>query len=78
MAQSQTADATSSGASEGSKVLLRTLIECGYRGRRLLPIVDAPAAQQAPASGVGATMRTCVGGALDTDQRSIYGVATFL
>ncbi len=59
------ADATSSGASGDSNAILRKLIECGYRGRTLLPIVDAPAVQQAFAAGVGSTIRTSVGGTLD-------------
>lgn len=60
------ADATSSGASGDSNAILRKLIECGYRGRVLLPMVDAPAVQQALAAGVGAIIRTCIGGTLDT------------
>lgn len=59
------ADATSSGASGDSNAILRKLIEFGYRGRTLLPIVDAPAVQQAMAAGIGATIRTSVGGTLD-------------
>ena len=59
------ADATSSGASGDSNAILRKLVECGYRGRTLLPIVDAPAVQQAFAAGVGATISTYVGGTLD-------------
>lgn len=59
------ADATSSGASGDSNAVLRKLIECGYRGRTLLPIVDAPAVRQAFAAGVGATIDTTVGGTLD-------------
>ena len=60
------ADATSSGASGDSNVILKKLIECGYRGRTLLPIVDAPAVQQAFAAGIGSTIRTSIGGTLDT------------
>ncbi|MCY2983467.1 MAG: M81 family metallopeptidase [Planctomycetota bacterium] len=60
------ADATSSGASGDSNAILRKLIECGYRGRTLLPIVDAPAVQRAMAVGVGGTICTTVGGTLDT------------
>ncbi|MEZ6090858.1 MAG: MlrC C-terminal domain-containing protein [Pirellulaceae bacterium] len=60
------ADATSSGASGDSNAILRKLVERGYRGRTLLPIVDAPAVEQAFAAGIGATIRTCVGGTLDT------------
>ncbi len=60
------ADATSSGASGDSNAILKKLVECGYRGRTLLPMVDAPAVQKAFAAGVGATISTCVGGTLDT------------
>jgi len=59
------ADATSSGASGDSNAILKKLVECGYRGRTLLPMVDAPAVQRAFAAGVGATISTCVGGTLD-------------
>jgi microcystin degradation protein MlrC len=59
------ADATSSGASGDSNAILRKLVECGYRGRTLLPMVDAPAVQKAFAAGVGATIATFVGGTLD-------------
>ncbi len=59
------ADATSSGASGDSNAVLRALVECGFKGRTLLPIVDAPAVLQAQAAGVGATIRTAVGGTLD-------------
>jgi microcystin degradation protein MlrC len=60
------ADATSSGASGDSNAIMRKLVECGYRGRVLLPVVDAPAVQQALAAGIGARIRTQVGGTLDT------------
>lgn len=59
------ADATSSGASGDSNAILRQLVECGYPGRTLLPIVDASAVQQAFAAGIGATILTSVGGTLD-------------
>ena len=59
------ADATSSGASGDSNAILRTLIETGYRGRTLLPIVDAPAVQRAFDAGIGATIQTTIGGTLD-------------
>jgi len=59
------ADATSSGASGDSNVLLRALIEAGYRGRALVPIVDEPAVNQAFAAGIGATVNVTLGGALD-------------
>lgn len=59
------ADATSSGASGDSNAILRKLVECGYQGRMLLPMVDAPAVLQAFEAGVGATIKTQVGGTLD-------------
>jgi microcystin degradation protein MlrC len=59
------ADATSSGASGDSNAILKKLVKCGYLGRTLLPMVDAPAVQKAFAAGVGATISTCVGGTLD-------------
>ena len=59
------ADATSSGASGDSNAILRKLIETGYAGRTLLPIVDEPAVQQAFAAGIGATIQTTLGGTLD-------------
>lgn len=62
------ADATSSGASGDSNVILRALLESGYRRRVLLPIVDAPAVAAAMAAGVGATLTVALGGTLDPDR----------
>jgi microcystin degradation protein MlrC len=59
------ADATSSGASGDSNAILRGLVEAGYSGRALIPIVDAPAVQAAFAAGVGQSVHVTVGGALD-------------
>jgi microcystin degradation protein MlrC len=59
------ADATSSGATGDSNVVLRALRDGGYRGTVLAPIVDAPAVEAAFAAGVGATVRTTLGGCLD-------------
>ena len=59
------ADATSSGASGDSNAVLRALIEAGYQGSLLAPVVDSPAAEAAFAAGVGGTVETTVGGALD-------------
>lgn len=59
------ADATSSGASGDSNAILRTLLGAGYRGRTLLPLVDAPAVAMAFRAGIGATIQTQVGGTLD-------------
>lgn len=60
------ADAPSSGASGDSNAILRKLVEVGYQGRALIPIVDPHAVQAAFAAGVGNTVRTAVGGALDS------------
>lgn len=59
------ADATSSGAPGDSNAILRGLLEWGYRRRALLPLVDPPAVRAAVAAGVGATVQTALGGALD-------------
>ena len=60
------ADATSSGASGDSNAILRALMEHGYRGRALIPVVDPPAVRAAFAAGVCNTVRSQVGGAFDT------------
>ncbi len=62
------ADATSSGASGDSNAVLCEVVRQGYRGRLLSPIVDPAAVQKAITAGVGATIRTTVGGALDPDR----------
>ena len=59
------ADAPSSGASGDSNAILRALMETGYRGRALVPIVDPEAVRAAFAAGVGAEVETTVGGRLD-------------
>jgi len=59
------ADATSSGASGDSNAILRKLIEIGYTGSALMPIVDVSAVQAAFAAGVGSTVKVTVGGELD-------------
>ena len=59
------ADATSSGASGDSNLIVRGLIDGGYQGRVLAPVVDAPAVQKALAAGIGATVEVSVGGTLD-------------
>ncbi len=59
------ADATSSGASGDSNAVLRQLMEAGYNGRTLVPMVDEPAVRQAFAAGIGATLTMTVGGTLD-------------
>lgn len=59
------ADATSSGASGDSNLIVRGLLEGGYGGRVLAPVVDPEAVQAALAAGIGATVETTVGGRLD-------------
>lgn len=59
------ADATSSGASGDSNALVRAIIESGYSGRVLAPIVDRPAVQAAFAAGVGAEITVPLGGTVD-------------
>lgn len=59
------ADAPSSGASGDGNTVVRALLEAGYTGTVLAPIVDAPAAEAAFAAGVGETVRVTVGGSLD-------------
>jgi microcystin degradation protein MlrC len=59
------ADATSSGATGDSNVILRALLDAGYEGTALLPIVDPAAVEAAFEAGVGATLRVPLGGAFD-------------
>jgi microcystin degradation protein MlrC len=59
------ADATSSGASGDSNAVLRALIDAGYEGTAVIPIVDPDAVQAAFQAGVGNAVKTTVGGALD-------------
>jgi microcystin degradation protein MlrC len=59
------ADAPSSGASGDSSAILAGLIEHGYPGTVLLPIVDAAAVRQAMAAGVGQRIPVALGGSLD-------------
>jgi microcystin degradation protein MlrC len=59
------ADATSSGATGDSNLILRALRDAGYPKRVLAPIVDAPAAAAAHRAGVGATITVPLGGSID-------------
>lgn len=59
------ADATSSGASGDSNAILAALMQRGYTGRLLTPVVDPNAVLDAMKAGVGATIRTTIGGELD-------------
>ncbi|MEZ4500793.1 MAG: MlrC C-terminal domain-containing protein [Thermomicrobiales bacterium] len=59
------ADATSSGASGDSNAILRALVEGGYQGAGLFPIVDEPAVRAAFDAGIGATIDVTLGGTID-------------
>jgi microcystin degradation protein MlrC len=59
------ADATSSGASGDSNAILRALIDAGYTGRVLAPIVDPAAVAAAKQAGLGGRFRAKLGGAFD-------------
>ena len=59
------ADAPSSGASGDSNIILAGLRAAGYRGRVIMPIVDAPAAERAHAAGLGAKLHLTLGGTID-------------
>jgi microcystin degradation protein MlrC len=59
------ADATSSGATGDSNVIVKALLAAGYKKRVLAQIVDAPAARAAHAAGVGAGITVRLGGSLD-------------
>mgnify|MGYP000920406330 CR=1 FL=1 len=64
------ADATSSGASGDSNAILHALIEVGYSGRALIPIVDAKAVDTAFDAGVGNPLNVPIGGSLDPQRFS--------
>jgi microcystin degradation protein MlrC len=59
------ADATSSGATGDSNVILKALRDAGYQKRVLAQIVDPRAAAAAHKAGVGATIDTTLGGFYD-------------
>jgi microcystin degradation protein MlrC len=60
------ADATSSGATGDSNLILKGLRKYDYRRRVLAQIVDPAAAAAAHRAGVGATIEVTLGGALDS------------
>jgi len=59
------ADATSSGACGDSNVLLAELMAQGFEGSALVAITDAPAVAAARSVGIGGSVKTKVGGAMD-------------
>ena len=62
---SDAADATASGAAGDSNAILRGLLSARFSKRALVPIVDAPAVEQAFAMEIGATINTTLGGTRD-------------
>jgi len=62
------ADATSSGATGDSNLIIRALADAGYDRRVLAQIVDADAATAAHAAGVGATVTITLGGRIDPER----------
>ncbi|MEM7444782.1 MAG: M81 family metallopeptidase [Pseudomonadota bacterium] len=62
------ADATSSGASGDSNLIIRALIESRFPKSCLAQIVDAQAAAAAHTAGVGATIAVTLGGETDPDR----------
>lgn len=62
------ADATSSGASGDSVEIVRALMQGGYAGSVLVPVVDAQAVVDAIKAGVGNRVKTTIGGTLDPDR----------
>src|SRR5205814_6727466 len=64
------ADATSSGATGDSNLILQGLRKSRYPGRVLAQIVDPAAAASAHRAGVGATIEVTLGGALDASRFS--------
>ena len=72
---SDAADATASGASGDSNMILRGLLEGGtFAGRALVSIVDAPAARAAHAAGVDATLQVTLGGTRDPQRFQPFAV----
>jgi microcystin degradation protein MlrC len=63
---SDAADATSSGASGDSNAILKGLLEKGFKKKAMLPLVDPSAVAKAFEAGVGSTIQTDLGGAIDT------------
>ena len=57
-------DSVTGGAYGDGNILLRTLLELGYRGTALLTLTDPEAAAACHAAGVGAEVRVAVGGKL--------------
>jgi len=59
------ADATSSGATGDSNMILAALKQANYQGKVLVPLVDPPAVEAAMKAGLGGKFRASLGGALD-------------
>lgn len=75
---SDAADATASGASGDSNVILKGLVETNFAGKSLVPIVDQPAVGAAFAAGVGATLRVALGGTRDSGRFKPFAVTAYV
>ena len=75
---SDAADSTGSGAPGDSNAILKGLLEFGYSGRALAPIVDAPAVAAAEDAGVGARLTIPVGGTLDPERHSPLEIPVYV
>ena len=53
------------GIGRQQRATLKGLLEHGYAGRAVMPVVDRPAAERAHAAGVGAHLTVAIGGTLD-------------
>jgi len=63
------ADATSSGAPGDGVEIVRGLLDAGYRGRILAPVVDESAVDMAFHAGIGGQLRVALGGNLDPSRQ---------
>ena len=75
---SDAADATSSGAPGDSNAILKGLLEHGYAGKALLPLVDAAAVALAFEKGVGSFNKMDLGASLDTGRHAPLNTAGYV
>ncbi len=75
---SDAADATTSGAPGDSNAVLKELLAQEFRGRALIPLVDAPAAAAAFEAGVGGTITIPLGGTLDPGRHTPFPTTVYV
>ena len=59
------ADSPSSGATGDSNFIIKSLLEYGYKGKTIIPIVDADLVTKAHKFGIGRKIKSKIGGTLD-------------